>query len=60
LLNGKPKQIMLNENQKSELELGHKKGKQNAYRQPCHYVLLNAESYEIQDIAKIYKKAVKR
>lgn len=52
-----PKQIMLNENQKSELELGHKKGKQNTYRQRCHYVLLNAEGYEIQDIAKIYKKS---
>ena len=51
------KQIKLDENQKSELELGYKKGQQNTFRQRCHYILLNAEGYDIQEIGKIYKKS---
>lgn len=51
------KQVKLNDEQKSELELGNKNGQQNTFRQRCHYILLNAEGYDIQEIAKIYKKS---
>ena len=51
------KQLKLDERERLELELGYKNGQQNTFRQRCHYILLNAEGYDIQEIAKIYKKS---
>lgn len=56
----KTKHINLSEKEVKELELGYKKGKQNTYRQRCHYILLSHEKYKIQEIAKIYKKTRQR
>jgi transposase len=51
------KHIKLEDKQKEELELSYKKDKQNTFRQRCHYILLNAGDYDIEEIGKIYKKS---
>ena len=53
----KSKHIKLNKESRIELELelGYKKGKHNTFRQRCHYILLNADNYDINSIRKLYK-----
>lgn len=51
------KYIKLDDEQKLELEFWNKKGKQNTFRQRCHFILLNADNYGIEEIGKIYKKS---
>ena len=45
--------INLTEEQRSELKMGKKTGKQNTFRTRCHYILLSDQGFCIQEISKI-------
>ena len=51
----KKKFIKLNEAEKITLQEGRKNGKAQAFRDRCHCLLLNSESYQVKELAEVFR-----
>ncbi len=51
----KKKFIALNESEKITLQEGRKNGKAKAFQERCHCLLLNAEGYQVKELARVFR-----